>query len=137
MPLTFEVSLQEKEMLESRSAVLKALGFEVTPFSGNTYALHAVPAIVKIKDPIALTKSLFHDLTEGDIATSFEDLQKRALKSVACKSAIAFGDSLTPEEQRALITTLEQTQNNQSCIHGRPTRYTITMDELARWFKRR
>jgi hypothetical protein len=45
----------------------------------------------------------------------------RVLKSKACRSAIMFGDQLSPQECEQLVQQLQGTQQCFSCAHGRPT----------------
>jgi DNA mismatch repair protein MutL len=56
---------------------------------------------------------------------------------VACKAAIKAGQTLSPEEQRALIHQLEGVRAHQSCCHGRPTMVHLSLSALEREFDRR
>jgi DNA mismatch repair protein MutL len=66
-----------------------------------------------------------------------ETWEEHALANVACKAAIKAGDSLSPEEMRALIGQLEQVDARYSCCHGRPTMLHIGLAALDRQFDRR
>jgi DNA mismatch repair protein MutL len=61
---------------------------------------------------------------------------KRMLQFLACKAAVKAGDPLTTEQSKAIIEQLEKTPNNLTCPHGRPTKITVTLKELATSFKR-
>jgi DNA mismatch repair protein MutL len=56
--------------------------------------------------------------------------------SLACHSAVRFGDQLDPAEQRRLLLELEAAPDSITCPHGRPTRLVITWAALKRHFKR-
>ncbi len=43
------------------------------------------------------------------------------LASKACRSAIMFGDALTPEQCGRLVSQLRATKRFDICAHGRPT----------------
>jgi DNA mismatch repair protein MutL len=139
MPLAIEVSLSERLALETMSETLGAFGFDIVSLGGNTFALHTIPVDLTVHSPQELFKDILGDLVSEETqgALSLQDKKKKIILSVSCRSAIKFGDPLTGEELRMLLEILERTPNNQSCIHGRPVFYRVSLDELAKWFKRR
>jgi hypothetical protein len=58
------------------------------------------------------------DTAGADLAPPGVD---RVLKSKGCRSAIMFGDQLSPQECGQLVQQLQGTQQCFSCAHGRPT----------------
>ena len=136
IPESMECSLNEKQLLEDNIKTLNELGFEIEPFGGNTFSIQSVPADLRISNPSALIKDILHEIQENDSKTPLDALKKKIIDVIACKSAVKFGDPLTEEEQYALIETLENTPNNQSCTHGRPISHSISLEDLAKWFKR-
>jgi DNA mismatch repair protein MutL len=59
-----------------------------------------------------------------------------AAASLACHSAVRFGDRLDLAEQRRLLEELEQASESVTCPHGRPTRLVLDWQELKRHFRR-
>jgi len=55
---------------------------------------------------------------------------------IACHSAVRFGDGMSPEAARQLLSSLELTAEPISCPHGRPTTLILPDDQLRRLFKR-
>jgi DNA mismatch repair protein MutL len=55
---------------------------------------------------------------------------------IACHSAVRFGDAMTPEAARELLSSLAATNEPISCPHGRPTTLILPDDQLRRLFKR-
>jgi DNA mismatch repair protein MutL len=55
---------------------------------------------------------------------------------MACHSAVRFGDAVTPEAARELLSSLALTDEPISCPHGRPTTLMLPDDQLRRLFKR-
>ena len=55
---------------------------------------------------------------------------------LACHSAVRFGDTMTPESARQLLSLLAVTEDPISCPHGRPTTLILPDDQLRRLFKR-
>jgi DNA mismatch repair protein MutL len=56
--------------------------------------------------------------------------------SLACKSAVKFGQALGDGEVEALLRRRAEVKNGHCCPHGRPTSLTLTLDELDRRFGR-
>ena len=46
-------------------------------------------------------------------------------------------DSLTPEQQQALLDDLMAAWSPATCPHGRPALFTLSVDEIERRFLRR
>lgn len=68
--------------------------------------------------------------------SNHKDRQKRIIKLIACHSAVKFGQALKFEEQEELVKAWQESDYNQTCPHGRPIFYQITLDELAKIFNR-
>ena len=128
--------MSDDDMQKTQKEFLVGLGFEIEPFGKNTISIQAVPADIKMHDPVKLIQEVVHDLATDEATKTPEEKRKKMIDMIACRSAVKFGDALTREEQIALIETLEKTPNNQSCTHGRPVSHTLTLDELAKIFKR-
>jgi DNA mismatch repair protein MutL len=111
---------------------LRALGFAVEPFGPGMLRLLAGPAETP---PERLPAALLELLTV--LADSRpEDSRERMAASLACHSAVRFGDPLDPAEQRRLLQELESTDHSITCPHGRPTRLVLTWQELKQHFRR-
>jgi len=65
-----------------------------------------------------------------------QDLVERAAASLACHSAVRFGDRLDLSEQRRLLHELEEAEASVTCPHGRPTRLVLDWQQLRRHFRR-
>ena len=81
-----------------------------------------------------------------DFIASHEQLEKEAFAQklrqhvhaqMACKSAIKAGDTLNTEEIKQLLANLAQTDNRFICAHGRPTIWTVSLQEIEKYFQRR
>jgi DNA mismatch repair protein MutL len=55
---------------------------------------------------------------------------------LACHSSVRFGDAMTAESARQLLSSLAMTAEPISCPHGRPTTLILPDDQLRRLFKR-
>ena len=70
-----------------------------------------------------------------DAATDSNDWLDVVCVSLACRTAIRRGQSLTPEEQRALLADLRGVSVMASCPHGSPLLLRYTHTGLARAFE--
>ena len=146
VPQTIELSLKEKNLLTAHLPHFNDIGFELEFFGGNTVLVRALPLSLRTSELPALIRNLLNDLsgesaecenTTDELKEKTKRVRRTLLYALACRSAVMFGDVLSEEEQRALVSELAKTKNNQSCVHGRPTSYQISLDDLAKWFKRK
>ncbi len=134
-PMQLELSPKDIGLFEAHKDLFKQLGFEVEPFGGKTFAIHAVPSHLGSKDIHKAFTGLLDQFAEGKNGT-FEDQTSKALTYLACRSAVKFGDPLSREEQTALIEKLQTMDQPYTCPHGRPTMIVMSADELKKRFGR-
>ncbi len=134
-PFQIELSPQEIGIFEEYREIFQKLGFEIEPFGGKTYAIHAVPSHLGQKDIQKAFTGLLDEFSEGKNST-IEEQSTRALTYLACRSAVKFGDPLAREEQAALIEKLQTMDQPYTCPHGRPTMIVMSADELKKRFGR-
>jgi DNA mismatch repair protein MutL len=128
LPLTVELDAATAAALPGKTAELGSLGFEVEAFGPRTARILAGPA----ETPPGRLEDAFREVLAGLRGNSMEE----ALASLACHSAVRFGDQLDPSEQRRLIDELGSTTPDATCPHGRPTRLLIPWQDLRRHFRR-
>ena len=111
---------------------LNALGFEVESFGQGAVQVRAAP----VETPAGRIEEALLDLLSSLAGSRAEDRQERAAASIACHSAVRFGDSMDLSEQRRLLEELERTPDSITCPHGRPTWLELSTQELRRHFRR-
>ncbi len=132
VPLVVEVEPAQQAAAADCSAALRGLGFEVEDFGPHALRVAAAP-VETAPDRIRETLlELLDTLAGGRV----DDRLERAAASVACHSAVRFGDQLDPAEQRRLLEELEREPDAATCPHGRPTRLELSEQELRRHFRR-
>ena len=130
--------------LDRRSAVLlgekisevTAVGFELEAFGGESYAVRAVPAAIRNKDPLKILRDLVDELVEASVTRKLVPTREQIWITSACHMAVKAGDSLSIPEMEKLIVDLATTENPYLCPHGRPITITLNRDSLMRMFKR-
>jgi DNA mismatch repair protein MutL len=118
---------------EQHQAWLGTLGFEGERFGPHTIRVRAAPADMPEGRVGRVLELLLTDL----IGERTADRRLRDTAALlACHSAVRFGDPLTPEAARELLSSLAMTDEPISCPHGRPTTLILPDDQLRRLFKR-
>ena len=131
-PVSIEVLPVQDEILSKRYHYLEEFGFTVEPFGNRTYLVRAVPSIMYNRDWQAALNELIDKLSEKDNANITEHI----IATMACHSAIRFGQSLSIEEMRELVRLMEQADLPHACPHGRTTMIHITKKQLEKEFGR-
>lgn len=66
-------------------------------------------------------RSYLRQLLDTNGRTEIPDSIQRVLASIACRSAVMFGDRLDPQQGQAVVENLKATRLSFQCAHGRPT----------------
>lgn len=134
-PVTVELSPVEAELIDSFSAELRGIGFELDPFGGRSYSVRSVPAAAGLESPESIRDLLREILHLGRACrTSFRD---EALKLLACRGSIKAGERLSESAMLRLLTDLFACDNPRTCPHGRPVVVRISAESLEKMFGRR
>jgi len=127
---------QSAKMLTSQLPFLNHFGFEVEEFGTNTFQVRAMPALFAGGDPSFALRALVEDFEEDETPLQSEIEAKLAAR-VCKRLAVKGGQTLTSEEQRALLNDLEACNSPRTCPHGRPTMIHLSVDALERQFGRK
>ncbi|MBI5755045.1 DNA mismatch repair endonuclease MutL [Candidatus Peregrinibacteria bacterium] len=136
VPLTLELGFRENQLFEAESDFLNNLGFKMEKFTGNTFQVTAVPALLSDSDFREILLGMAGDILSGRTYGTVEEKREKMTASIACRGAIKFGKPLTLMEQDALIATMESLDQKYTCPHGRPTMIRLTFHELEKRFGR-
>lgn len=136
VPIDLELSMGEVQLLEQNLKMLSSIGFEIESFGGNTFHIHAVPTALIKSDMQKVILEVIDDLKNDD-PKKLKEPQHAAICYMACRSAIKFGDPLTPEEMISLIHQMDEQDQKYTCPHGRPTMLNLTFAELEKRFGRK
>lgn len=135
--LSIELSLSDKQTLDEYRNVFSSYGFEITDFGPTTIQIVQVPYFFKDHAIRELFLELLVDIKEQGQAKATDTQSQKMLAFLACRSAIKAGDKLTKKQCKELIKTLEETPNNYTCPHGRPTKIEMSLSDIHKLFKRR
>lgn len=135
-PATVTLPHASTALLLSQLPALKDFGFEVDEFGPDTFQVRAMPALFAGSDPAAALRAVVEDFEEDEVPLQNE-VEKKLAARVCKRMAVKAGQTLSPEEQRALLTDLENCESPRTCPHGRPTMIHLSVETLERQFGRK
>ena len=133
IPHDLDLTPAQLAAFQQQASWLQVLGFEGELFGPHTIRLRAAPSDMPEGRVQRVLDLLLTDLA-GDRTPDRRLRETAAL--IACHSAVRFGDAMSPEAARQLLSSLALTAEPISCPHGRPTTLILPDDQLRRLFKR-
>jgi DNA mismatch repair protein MutL len=134
-PAVVDLLPKEAVMLKSLVPSLRDLGFEIEPFGGSSFAIHAVPASLSEFKPEQILRDYLRYAEEECPADEGEILLGLA-RVASCHGSVRAGRRLKTEEIKHLLELLDAIDTPFTCPHGRPLSYTLTYEQIFRLFKR-
>ncbi|MGA7193846.1 MAG: DNA mismatch repair endonuclease MutL [Anaerolineales bacterium] len=135
-PTVVTLPPQSAKALESQLSVLGQFGFEVEEFGTNTFQVRAMPSLFAGSDPSTALHAIVEDFEEDESPLQNE-IEKKLAARVCKRMAVKGGQTLSSEEQRALLLDLERCDSPRTCPHGRPTMIHLSVEMLERQFGRK
>lgn len=133
-PETIELTPGDFALLDAIKTSLLVLGVEISELGGNTIAVNALPASLKINNSKELIEQFITAFKENQ-GNAETDIRQRVAISLAKASAIPYSKSLTQFEIQELIDKLFACKNPNFSPDGKPTVSIIGMDELEKRFR--
>lgn len=135
-PETLHLDRRTAELLEEKLDELKAVGFEMERFGGDSFLVRSVPAAVRGRTAMQLLRDLAEELADGTASGCLVPARDEILILCSCKMAVKAGDKLGMAEMERLLRDLAETENPYLCPHGRPITVVMPKSDLMRRFKR-
>jgi DNA mismatch repair protein MutL len=136
VPINIELDPREKILMKDTIPYLEELGFRISEFGPESFAVTAVPIVLgRLEDPRMVHDIISDILSEGKIKEE-TGIFERVTKSIACRSAIKAGADCSSSQMENLIKQLFMTRNPYTCPHGRPTMVSFNRQELDKIFRR-
>lgn len=134
-PIILSLTRAEQDILERFADVFAELGYVISPFGGNEFAIEGVPGNLFSFD----VKTFFMELLascDSLKGNGGHDMILEKIASMSCKAAIKGNNHLSRPEIETLLEELLSLENPYHCPHGRPTIIAMTKYELEKKFKR-
>lgn len=134
-PMLLEVGAEALAALPAAAKLLQRAGFELEPFGEATVRCSAVPLGTRLSELRELLLEVLGEAVGGREEAG--PRLHRVAASVACHSAVRFGDPMSREQVLALLRDLASTPGGITCPHGRPSVLILNEGQLLSAFHRR
>lgn len=134
-PIIVSLTRAEQDILKRYEEVFSELGYVISSFGGNEFAIEGVPGNLFSFD----VKEFFMELLAscGELkGNDGHDMIVEKVASMSCKAAVKGNNRLSYPEIKELLDELLSLENPYHCPHGRPTIIAMTKYELEKKFKR-
>jgi len=135
-PASVDFPADQAQIIEEQLDLITKLGFQVEQFGKDSFLIRAIPSILENFDPVQALRIIVEDFEEDETPLKSEN-EARIVARICKRAAVKAGQSLSPDEQRALISDLEACQSPRTCPHGRPTMIHLSVNLLERQFGRK
>ncbi len=135
-PISLEMSLSEFHLFEEAREIIKEVGYGIEEFHEKTLLITSVPTFFLEFNHEDTIHEILDQIREVGVASKDKQIESM-LCFLSCKAAIKAGDFLSDIQMKDLLTQLENSPNNATCPHGRPTKILLSLQELYRLFKRK
>lgn len=137
LPVTIELAPAQLEVYKENAELLEEIGFDIELFGGQTILVRAVPSTLSNKLIAQTVTDLIDKLSDEENLDPDLNLQKNALITLACGSAVKAGDKLSYKEMIDLVKELSKTKLPFNCPHSRPIIAKMSRSEIEKRFNRK
>jgi DNA mismatch repair protein MutL len=135
-PILYESGAAECAALESHLPELREVGFDIERFSGNSFAIAAVPPELLRNDIDSFLRKVI-DASLEEKSPHVTHVRERITASLACQAAIKVHRPLGGDEMARLVAELLRSSNPFACPHGRPVIVDIKHLDIEKHFHRK
>lgn len=135
IPITFEMSLSEKQLVEEHRELFESFGIYFEPFGEKTYIVRSHPSWFPKGQEEETIRNIV-DLLLEEKTFDLKKLREETATMMACKQSIKANQFLTQDEMATLIEMLKTCRSPYTCPHGRPVMVHFSTYELKKMFKR-
>ena len=136
VPLTFDVSEHEADLVEECAETFSAAGLTVERMGPSTVVVREVPVLLAKANIQQMVQDMLGEMAEFGTGDTVARKNFDVLATLACRGSVRANRQLTLTEMNALLRSMEVTENAGLCNHGRPTVIQRSLHELDRLFLR-
>jgi len=142
LPLRIELPVREYNLIIAKKDFLAKLGLDIEDFGSKNIIVRGMPKELGRADMKGLLIDIAAGILEEETSgisgeVTSETLSKNIAARLACHTSVRGREHLNNQELSQMMTDLENADEPDKCPHGRPTRITLSLDELSRMFKRK
>lgn len=138
LPKPIRITLSPADMLifQEYLPLFEQIGFRVESVIHTTITMIQIPLLLKDYNLSKVMHEMLDDIAENEKINTLDRQTKKIITYLSCRTAIKAGEIVDQEHMKEMVAKLEQTNNNYTCPHGRPTKIEISLKDLHRMFKR-
>ena len=139
-PETMQLSPSDSVIMEQILPELSALGFDLSPLGGGTFAINGIPAGMEGIEPISLIQQIVtdvgdHDTMDGAASQAIGLSVRQSLHlSLARAAAIPYGQVLSNEEMENIVNSLFSCSNVNYTPDGKPILVILPQTDIDALF---
>ncbi|RJQ13801.1 MAG: DNA mismatch repair endonuclease MutL [Nitrospiraceae bacterium] len=141
LPLRAEMPVREYHLIIRHKELLHGFGIDLDDFGGNNVIVRSLPKGLPKTDIKGLLMDIAAGIVEEETSGVRDGLAGGLLENIAariaCHKSVRGSEPLNNEELTGLMSDLDKTGAPGRCPHGRPTRILLSLDDLAKMFKRK
>ncbi len=141
LPLRVELPVKEFNLIIKQRGILNGFGLDIEEFGGSSIIIRSIPKELKKADVKGLLLDVASGIVDEDTTGIASDLtEDTLLKNIAarlaCHKSVRGKEQLNNEQLTRMMSDLDKADEPDKCPHGRPTRISLSLDDLNRMFKR-
>ena len=130
VPVTIEVSLAEKELIDKYTDQLTNVGIKIEPFGGSSFIITEIPNFIKNVPAKNIIRDIIDNLSENGKTMQQAEMIDTIITYMSCRGAIKAGKHLDQMEMEKLVIDLFSRENIYRCPHGRPIIVHMSNNEI-------
>lgn len=137
VPEIIELEPEDQRLVNENLSVFNQLGFELEEFGKDEIRITCVPDFVRLTNFSKILKLMIQEIIENKTSENItEKIMHDIAASLACHTAVRFGDRLTKQEIIQILENLMKCEDPYNCPHGRPIIYDMNSYDIEKKFKR-
>jgi DNA mismatch repair protein MutL len=136
IPITLQTDTLKIATIEEHQETLREMGFELGLAGPEEIVIRAIPALLQGGNPAKLIDNVIKELGERGFSNTSTARRNELLATIACHGAVRANRQLSIPEMNALLRQMEETERAGQCNHGRPTWFSLNMNQLDGMFLR-
>ena len=132
-PEIIQLPASEAAVLESLSDDLAAVGFDLSPLGGGSYAINGIPSGIEGLNPVELVRNMVHTSMEKGSDVK-EEVRTILALTLARAAAIVYGQVLGNDEMSNLVDSLFACSTPNYTPDGHTVLATIREEEIEKLF---
>ena len=135
-PLAIDLTEDKVEVLLKNETEINKLGFTIEQLGPQVIGVKSAPHLVKDSGLPGVFERMASDLISNGGSLAIEKKISDFFASMACHSVVRAGQSLSHDEMKQLLRSMDQYALSSFCPHGRPVSVDLTFNELDKLFGR-